>query len=80
MTLIYGFEILLDFVDQEIIDEVIHEMRRNPVTLRLCKVIKSVKIIDGENGGRVQISLERGKVIQAKTRGIQLDAPAQSIR
>ena len=57
---------LLDFVDQEIIDELIHEMRRNRVTLRLGEAVQSAESIDGPNGGRVQVSLESGKVIQAK--------------
>jgi NAD(P) transhydrogenase len=35
VTLIDKRETLLDFVDQEIIDELIHEMRRNRVTLNL---------------------------------------------
>lgn len=39
VTLIDKRETLLDFVDQEIIDELIHEMRRNRVTLRLGEAV-----------------------------------------
>ena len=66
VTLIDKRETLLDFVDQEIIDELIHEMRRNRVTLRLGEAVQSAESIDGPNGGRVQVSLESGKVIRAK--------------
>jgi len=66
VTLIDKRETLLDFVDQEIIDELIHEMRRNRVTLRLGEAVQSAESIDGPNGGRLQVSLESGKVIQAK--------------
>lgn len=66
VTLIDKRDKLLDFVDQEIVDELVHEMRRNRVTLRLGEGVKSVESIDDPRGGRVQIALDSGKIIQAQ--------------
>lgn len=66
VTLIDKRDKLLDFVDQEIIDELVHEMRRNRVTLRLGEGVKSIESVDDPRGGRVQVALDSGKIIQAQ--------------
>lgn len=66
VTLIDQRDRLLDFVDAEIIDELVHEMRRNRVTLRLGESVESVEIIEDARGDRVQVKLQSGKVIQAE--------------
>jgi len=66
VTLIDKRPKLLDFVDQEIIDELIHEMRRNRVTLRLGEAVHDVQRADNSIDGSVRIRLESGKVVQAE--------------
>lgn len=63
VTLIEKRPSLLDFVDREIVDELVHQMRSNRVTLRLGEAVKSVE--KAESGG-VRIALESGKMIGAE--------------
>jgi len=54
---------LLDFVDAEIIDKLVYQMRQNRVTFRLGEEVDDVQICDGPKGKRVRIVLESGKQI-----------------
>lgn len=66
VTLIEKRPSLLDFVDREIVDELIHQMRSNRVTLRLGEAVDTVeRVEDGRDGG-VLIRLESGKAINAE--------------
>ena len=52
---------VLDFVDAEIIDALIYQMRQNRVTFRLGEEVKLLDIYDGPKGMKVRIELESGK-------------------
>jgi NAD(P) transhydrogenase len=54
---------VLDFVDAEIIDALVYQMRQNRVTFRLGEEVKSLQICDGPKGKKVRIELESGKQI-----------------
>lgn len=54
----------LEFLDREIVDELIHQMRQADVTFRCCEAVKSVHIVD-DLGRRGVIELESGKLIVA---------------
>jgi NAD(P) transhydrogenase len=54
---------LLDFVDAEIIDTLVSQMRQNRVTFRLDEEVRDLEVFDGPKGKRVRIILESGKQI-----------------
>mgnify|MGYP001202020860 FL=1 len=54
---------LLDFVDDEIIDTLVHHMRRERVTLRLGEEVSGIERTDGKQGLGVHIALASGKRI-----------------
>lgn len=54
---------LLDFVDAEIIDTLVYQMRQNRVTFRLDEEVHDLEVFDGPKGKRVRIVLESGKQI-----------------
>src|SRR5262245_19662972 len=54
----------LEFVDQEIVDELIHQMRKNDVTFRGGEAVESIEVNDGPPCRGV-ITLESGKHIVA---------------
>ncbi len=54
---------LLDFVDAEIIDTLVYQMRQNRVTFRLDEEVRDLEVFDGPKGKRVRIILESGKQI-----------------
>lgn len=58
ITLIDGRESMMDFLDKEIIDEFIHNMRDRNIKVRLGEEVVSVK---HNNLNRVQINLKSGK-------------------
>jgi NAD(P) transhydrogenase len=59
---------LLPFVDEEIIDTLVHLMRQERVTLRLGEGVSGVELTeDGEQGQRVHIHLDSGKHIVTET-------------
>ena len=64
VTLVDKRERLLSFVDEEIIDELTHQMRENRVTMRLGEEVSAVEIVSNTNGDeRVKIKLKSGKQI-----------------
>lgn len=65
VTLIDRRERLLDFVDREIIDELMHQMRKTDVTFRLGEAVARVEVFD-ENRPEVEVELESGKRIIAE--------------
>ena len=52
-----------DFVNAEIIDALVYQMRQNRVTFRLGEEVKLLDIYDGPKGMKVRIDLESGKQI-----------------
>ena len=54
---------MLDFVDAEIMDSLIYQMRQNRVTFRLGEEVKSLETTSGAKGKRVRIVLESGKQV-----------------
>ena len=66
VTLIDKRERLLDFVDREIVDALIYQMRQNRVTLRLGEEVRAIDTIDTEFGDRVRIHLSSGKKLTAE--------------
>lgn len=58
---------LLPFVDEEIIDTLVHLMRQERVTMRLGEEVSSVKVTDDEQGAKVRIALESGKNVVTDT-------------
>lgn len=66
VTLIDKRPRLLDFVDHEVIDELVHQMRRNRVTLRLGEAVSEVELADNAPEGGVRIRLASGKVVRAE--------------
>jgi NAD(P) transhydrogenase len=64
VTLVDKRERLLSFVDEEITDELTHQMRENRVTMRLGEEVSAVEIVSNANGDeRVKIKLGSGKQI-----------------
>ncbi len=63
VTLIDRRERLLDFVDREIVDELMHQMRNFDVTFRLGEAVARVEIFEEGNRTEVDLELESGKRI-----------------
>jgi NAD(P) transhydrogenase len=63
VTLIDKRPQLLDFVDREIADHLVYQMRQNRVTLRLGEGVEGVDQYDDDRGEHVRIRLASGKVI-----------------
>ncbi|MGE0651824.1 MAG: Si-specific NAD(P)(+) transhydrogenase, partial [Alphaproteobacteria bacterium] len=63
VTLIDKRHRLLPFVDYEIMDRLIYQMRQNRVTLRLGEEVAKIEPCDGIGGPRVRISLDSGKQV-----------------
>ena len=56
---------LLDFVDSEIIDFLVYQMRQNRAIMRLGEEVSGVDLEDGPRGKRVHIELASGKRVPA---------------
>jgi NAD(P) transhydrogenase len=56
---------LLTFVDYEIIDTLVYQMRQNRMTLRLGEEVSGLERFTDERGERVRVNLASGKQIQA---------------
>ncbi|MDH3738083.1 MAG: FAD-dependent oxidoreductase, partial [Alphaproteobacteria bacterium] len=54
---------VLDFIDSEITDALVYQMRQNRVTFRLGEEVKSLETCNGTRGKKVCIELESGKQI-----------------
>ena len=89
VTLLDARDRLLDFVDAEIIDSLIYNMRQNRVTLRLGEEVTGIETLEGEGQRQVRIKLKSGKQIaadkalysvgrQGVTDGLNLDAAGLS--
>ncbi len=65
VTLIDRRERLLEFVDREIVDELMHQMRKTDVTFRLGEAVARVEVFD-EGRPEVEVELESGKRIIAE--------------
>ena len=64
VTVIDKRERPLEFLDAEIVDELMHQMRQRNVTFRLGEAVESLETEDGENP-RAILKLESGKRITA---------------
>jgi NAD(P) transhydrogenase len=62
ITLIEARETILDFVDQELVAELMHDLRDRGIVLRLGCTIKSVK---RNKGGGCTITMENGRVVRS---------------
>lgn len=62
ITLIEARETILDFVDQELVAELMHDMRDRGIVLRLGCSIKAVK---RNKGGGCTITMENGRVVRS---------------
>ncbi len=58
---------LLDFVDHEIIDTLVYQMRQNRMTLRLGEEVEGLERFSDDLGEKVRVRLASGKQIQAET-------------
>lgn len=63
VTVIDKRDKMLDFVDAEIMDTLVHQMRQNRVTFRLGENVKTLETCDGPGGKKVRIELESGKQV-----------------
>jgi NAD(P) transhydrogenase len=63
VTLIDKRDRLLPFIDSEIIDNLVYQMRQSRVTLRLGEEVARIETCDGMNGERVRLSLASGKQV-----------------
>ncbi|NNE83943.1 MAG: Si-specific NAD(P)(+) transhydrogenase [Alphaproteobacteria bacterium] len=54
---------VLDFIDAEVTDALVYQMRQNRVTFRLGEDVRSLTTCDGPKGKKVCIELESGKQI-----------------
>ena len=63
VTLVDKFPNILPFVDREMIETLVYQLRQWRVTLRLGEEVSGIEPIDGERGERVRISLDSGKQI-----------------
>ena len=52
----------LEFLDAEIVDELVHQMRRRKVTFRPCEAVERIEVCDGPTR-RAAVFLESGKKI-----------------
>jgi len=66
VTLIDKRDRLLSFVDREIVDALIYQLRQNRVTLRLGEEVSAIEPIDTEFGDRVRVHLSSGKKLTAE--------------
>ena len=64
VTLIDRNDSLLDFVDEEIVDELMHQLRMKNVTFRLGEAVSKIEVFD-EGRPEVELELESGKRIIA---------------
>jgi NAD(P) transhydrogenase len=69
VTVVDKRERLLDFVDREIIDTLVYQMRKHRVTLRLGEEVEGLSYAaeEGEQDARVRVRLKSGKQIAAET-------------
>jgi len=85
VTLVDARPRLLEFVDTEIIDSLVYNMRRNRVTLRMAEKVTGLETVEGDRGRHVRIQLKSGKQIfadkalysigrQGATDGLNLEA------
>ncbi len=85
VTLVDARPRLLEFVDAEIIDSLVYQMRRNRVTLRMSEAVTGLETVDDDRGQHVRIKLKSGKQIfadkalysigrQGATDGLNLEA------
>ena len=58
---------LLTFVDFEVIDTLVYQMRQNRMTLRLGEEVSGIERFSDERGERVRVTLASGKQIQAES-------------
>ena len=58
---------LLSFVDQEIIDTLVYQMRQNRITLRLGEEVSGIEKYRDEQGERVRVNLASGKLVLAES-------------
>jgi len=63
VTLIEARETLLDFVDREIVQDFIHQMRDRGISVRLGTAIAKVATVDGH----AEITLADGRIVRAET-------------
>ncbi|MEE2896817.1 MAG: Si-specific NAD(P)(+) transhydrogenase [Planctomycetota bacterium] len=63
VTLVDRRERLLEFVDREIVDELMHQMRNFDVTFRLGEAVARVELFEEGNRSEVDLELESGKRI-----------------
>ena len=66
VTLIDQRRELLSFVDSEVIDTLVHQMRQSRMTLRLGEAVCGLELTEGPKGPRVHIRLESGKHISTE--------------
>jgi NAD(P) transhydrogenase len=69
VTVVDKRERLLDFVDREIIDTLVYQMRKHRVTLRLGEEVEGLSYAaeEGDQDARVRVKLKSGKQIAAET-------------
>jgi NAD(P) transhydrogenase len=65
VTLVDARPRLLEFVDAEVIDSLVYNMRRNRVTLRMAEKVTGLETVEGDRGQHVRIQLKSGKQIFA---------------
>ena len=58
---------LLDFIDKEIVDSLVHHMRQERATLRLGEEVSGIELVDGKQGTGVHIALASGKHITTES-------------
>jgi NAD(P) transhydrogenase len=64
VTLIDRHDSLLDFVDDEVVDELMHQLRKKDITFRLGEAVSRIEVFD-EGRPEVELELESGKRIIA---------------
>ncbi|MCH7588050.1 MAG: Si-specific NAD(P)(+) transhydrogenase [Chloroflexi bacterium] len=57
---------MLDFIDTEIVDALVHHLRQNRVTFRLGEEVSAIDLIDTDFGEQVRIHLASGKKLTAE--------------
>jgi NAD(P) transhydrogenase len=63
VTLVESRQTILDFIDREVVDDFIHEMRDRGMSVRLGATVKEITNKDG----RIEILLGDGRVIRTET-------------
>jgi NAD(P) transhydrogenase len=66
VTIVDKRQRMLDFIDSEIVDTLVHHLRQNRVTLRMGEEVSAIEPIETDLGEQVRVHLVSGKKLTAE--------------